>query len=95
MSVARAQREVDSREFAEWRALDSIEPITLSRIDYAAAIIAYMVAQTQTKSRLKPEKFLPRWWNTNGQGAQTDADMESLARLITDTMKGRRDGNTP
>lgn len=95
MSVARAQREIDAREFAEWRALDSIEPITLARIDYAAALIAYFVAQTQTKSRLKPDKFLSRWWDAVGHGAQTDADMESLTRVISNTLGGGSDGNAP
>lgn len=47
MSVARAEREISSREFAEWFALDKlVEPFGDERADLRAGIIASTVANS-------------------------------------------------
>ena len=50
MSVKRAQNEIDSREFAEWVAFESIDPGGTTRSDWqAASICATIVNSTRTK----------------------------------------------
>lgn len=51
MSVRAAQREVNSREFTEWRAFDRISPLTDRRIDYNAAMVAATIVNVMTDER--------------------------------------------
>ena len=44
MSVKRAQREIDSAEFAEWMAYDRLDPIGQWRDDLRMAILASTIA---------------------------------------------------
>ena len=46
MSVARAQREIDAREFAEWMAYDNIEPFGEQRADWRIAQLCCLVANS-------------------------------------------------
>ena len=62
MSVARAQSEIDSREFAEWMCIHRMDPIGTDRADLGAAIVASTIANVNsTKRRFKPSDFMPRW----------------------------------
>jgi hypothetical protein len=84
MTVAKAQRKIDSREFAEWMALESVEPITDRRGDIQAALVAYFIAQVNSRKRLRPEDFMLRWDDAVfGQGVQTAQDHEALARMMS------------
>ena len=44
MSVRRAQQEIDSAEFAEWMAFNSIEPFGEERADVRSAMICCLLA---------------------------------------------------
>ena len=49
MSVRQAQREIDSREFAEWIAYDRIDPFGEERADWRVGQLTAMVANLFTK----------------------------------------------
>lgn len=58
------QREIDSREFAEWIAYDRICPIGPERFDLLAGIIASATVAPHVpkgKKRPKPKDFMPRY----------------------------------
>ena len=61
MSVAECQKRIDSKEFDEWRALHSIEPIGQERLDILFADLAYTIACVNG-SREQYESFLRDWW---------------------------------
>ena len=65
MSVRQAQREIDSREFAEWIAFDRIQPIGPDRQDVLAGTIAATVANCAMGRRHGPayqwQDFAPKW----------------------------------
>jgi len=55
---------MDSREFAEWMAFASLEPVGDARSDFQAALVSSIVANTarDPKKRKKPftaQDFLP------------------------------------
>ena len=82
MSVARAQREISAREFAEWMAYDRIDPIGRDRDDWRAVLLAAMLANIHRPKGKRPyqlKDFWPRW-------DTTDPDEEELARKIKATM---------
>lgn len=69
MSVARAQREIDSREFAEWMAYSIIEPFGPEREDQRAGMVAALIANVYRDSKKKSdpytvEDFFPRYSDT-------------------------------
>jgi hypothetical protein len=77
MSVARAQREVDSAEFAEWMAFDRIDPIGDDRQDVLMAIAVANITGAWGGKR-KPKDFMPQWRRPKQR--QTGAQMAELLR---------------
>lgn len=64
MSVAQAQQQVSSREFAEWMAYNRIEPFGYERTDLGHAITAATVANSVKGKKGRTAKiidFLPRF----------------------------------
>lgn len=51
MSVARAQREINSREFSEWIEFEDIDPCEETREDYRSAQLALLMVDVQRDSR--------------------------------------------
>jgi hypothetical protein len=82
MSVARAQREISAREFAEWMAYDRIDPIGRDRDDWRAVFLAAMLANIHRPKNKRPYRLKDFWprWDT------TDPDEEELARKIKAAM---------
>lgn len=79
MSVKRAQREVDSREFAEWMAYADVEPFGPEREDYRAGVIAALTANVNRdpKQRQQPydvEDFFPRYGHKEAPPAEVTED---------------------
>jgi len=58
MSVARAQEEISSYEFAEWQAYAELEPFGETRADMRAGTIAATIANTQ---RTKKHQKVWQW----------------------------------
>lgn len=54
MSVARAQREIDSREFSQWMAYHKLHP--LGNDDWRAAMLAWVVASVHG-AKMRIEDF--------------------------------------
>ena len=64
MSVARAQTEIDSREFAEWVAFNSSDPFSINRTEAMLSIVAALIANQGRKQGakiLQPEDFIPKY----------------------------------
>lgn len=59
MSLRRAQQEIDSREFAEWVALYTLEPFGPERLDLAAARIAATVAAGASGKSQRLQDHMP------------------------------------
>lgn len=62
MSVAQAQREIDSQEFASWQAYDRIDPFGQDRADLGTATVAAVVANANRGKGVKafqPSDFMP------------------------------------
>lgn len=76
MSVKRAQREIDSREFAEWMAYSKIEPFGPEREDQRAGMVAALIANVNRDpaKRAEPydvEDFFPRYDTVERRAAQS------------------------
>jgi hypothetical protein len=56
-TIGETQAAVDSREFAEWLAYDSIEPGEPLRGDVRAAMIGMLIAETNRDTKKKPTPF--------------------------------------
>ncbi len=81
MSVSRAQREIDAREFAEWMAYHNLEPFGLERGDLQAGIVACTIANVNRgkgSRAMRPADFMPKFGEYKRM--QTDEDIE--ARLL-------------
>jgi len=79
MSVAKAQEQISSREFAEWIAYSTIEPFGEERADLRAGIIASVIANVNRgkgHAPYKPRDFMPTFGESRRQSAQ-----EIIARL--------------
>ena len=95
MSVAGAQRQVSSREFAEWLAFWRIEPNSEDRADLRMAMICATLANCNRGKGapvFKPADFMPDWEPREGQSV-----MEMQARLkaaLAGAQKGKaKNGN--
>ncbi len=88
MSVARAQREIDSAEFSEWLAYDQIDPIGQQREDLRAGIIAATVANSSgnSKHQFKPEEFMPRFGEPPKR--QTAEEQMAILGMIAGVVEG-------
>ena len=85
MSVSRAQKEIDSREFAEWLAFDRVEPQGEFRADLRAGIIAAVIANVNRgrgTPAFKPADFMPDF----DQPAQPDS--EAVGAKLRAALKG-------
>jgi len=75
MSVKRAMREIDSREFAEWMAYSSLEPFGPEREDQRAGMVAALIANVNRDSAKRPEPydvedFFPRYDTAEKRAAE-------------------------
>ncbi len=64
MSVAEAQREISSPEFAEWMAYDQLEPMGEQRADLRMGIMAATLANVNRgrgQRAFKPADFMPQF----------------------------------
>jgi|TARA_Y100000034_G_scaffold28640_2_gene34441 hypothetical protein len=62
MTVAELGRRMSSRELAEWRAFDALEPLGEPRADYRAGVIAATIANVHRGKRTRafePKDFMP------------------------------------
>lgn len=57
MSVSRAQAEIDSREFTEWKALDLMDPGEPARSDWQTAMVAFCVSSIMRDPKSPPLRF--------------------------------------
>ncbi len=81
MPVARAQEEISSAEFAEWIAMNTIEPFTVNRTESMLSIIACILANVHRKKgapEYRPEDFIPSYGPKRRQSAD-----EIMAKLKT------------
>ena len=86
MSVRAAQREINSREFQEWRAFDRISPIGGRRLDWNAASIAAAIINTWTTGkRITPQDVILEFGPRERMGA--DAIERKLRVLLKDRIK--------
>ena len=79
MTVAKAQREISSAEFAEWIAYDRIDPFGEERADLRAAIIAATVANAfrgKNGKTFMPVDFMPLVAR-EGSREQTPTEMKN------------------
>ena len=80
MSVGQAQRQIDSREFAEWMARERQEPRGRERGDIQAALIASVIANVNRGKRQRPFKlkdFLLSWMH-KGTRRQTVEEQRAI-----------------
>ena len=64
MSVRRAQAEIDSAEFAEWMAIDRLDPYGAERADLRSGIVAATFANAFRKKggrAFKAADFMPKF----------------------------------
>lgn len=65
MSVARAKREIDSREFVHWRAWSQIEPFGDQRADLRLAQAAYQLCRFWGGEKVRFKDFLLDFHTSN------------------------------
>ena len=86
MSVRRAQAEIDSAEFSEWRALyERVETFGEDRADLRAGIVASTIANFSGKvlkdhSSVSHEDYMP--FRDKEEQKQSEADKVKAARMI-------------
>ena len=98
-SVAYAQTQISSREFAEWLAYDRIAPLGPERADWRAALIAATVANAfrgRARRAYKVEDFMPRF--DGGAAARRDGEelevmMSQWASMYQAAQRGEGDGD--
>lgn len=93
MSVARAQAEIDSREFAEWIAFGELEPFGPERDDLRSAIVASTVANANRgrgQRAFTPADFMPRFAGAADSKQQSVAEMQHRIKMA---FKGMKHGN--
>ena len=79
------QARMSSADFAEYVALNSIEPIGEERADLRAGIIAATIAGSQG-ARAKPIDFMP--FTKKRDGRQSPSEMLSLLKLQASMVGG-------
>lgn len=79
MTVAEAQRRVDSRELTGWIAADRIEPIGPERFDMPIAILCNIMARAHGALNSKPADYMPVFIS---RPRQTDAEMQAILRTV-------------
>jgi len=81
MSVARAQSEISSAEFAEWIAYFNLEPMPNAWLQHG--ILCTLVAQAVGDKRAKPEDFIPKV-----RKIQSQQEIAALAKAWAASSKG-------
>lgn len=82
-------RDLDAREYAEWLALDSFQPIGHVRQDYLFAALMQLVAALGGAKNAKLKDFL--LFSDRTTRATTPDEMLAMAQLMTGWLHG--DGN--
>lgn len=85
MSVARAQAEIDSAEFAEWIALSTLEPIGEDADYYRTAIVAQQIVRCMGGKNTKIGDFIPQF----DKPQQSHASVEGAIRTWLRTSRKR------
>ncbi len=83
MSVAEAQRQIDSQEFTSWLAYDRVSPFGDERADLRSAIITATLANANRAKGSKPftvEDFMPNFEPAATKGQSPEA---MLSLLVT------------
>jgi len=90
MSVAAAQHQISSREFAEWLAFDRIDPIGDERGDLQAATVAAAVTAPHMGRgrRVTARDFMPDFEQEH-KPKQTADQMQALMRQFAVTHNAR------
>ena len=88
MSVKRAQREIDSQEFAEWMAYSNWEPFGPEREDQRAGMIAALTANVNRDPAKRPEPydvedFFPRYDTAERKAAAQVQEAPNLESKLT------------
>ena len=110
MSVAKAQHEIDSREFVQWMAFDIIEPGEPVRMNYHFARLMALLANVNrdAKKQRRPyqiNEFLLKFTNPFAQRARkTQAQIKNIFlqwKVVWDAaeeerqrIKGKKHGDT-
>lgn len=84
MPLRRLQREMSSAEFAEYLALDRIEPWGARRLDVLVAGAVATVVGMFSKRRVRLTDFLPAWWRPPRPRRQSTAEATAVLRLFAD-----------
>lgn len=87
---------MSSREFAEWRAFDQLDPFGQERGDLRNAILCQLIANALTVKGKKPsvDDFMPKFEKAHAK--QTDEQMhETLMAWATQTNALRKSGARP
>jgi len=85
MSIRNAQREIDSREFAEWVAEFRLEPWGEIRSDLRAGIVASAALAPWCKKGHEPRPIdmMPKFGGVKSKPRQTEAEMKAVwARAV-------------
>jgi len=83
MSVSQAQGVINAREFAEWMAYDSLDPIGSTRSDLRAGIIASTIANVnrgKNGQSFKPDDFMPQFDKPKQSAQSIASTMMQFAR---------------
>jgi len=78
MSVKRCQKEVDSREFAEWIAYNNSEHFTIDRTEYMLAILCSLTANLHGKKTTYDDFLLTQ----NTRKKQSPLVMEKTLEVL-------------
>lgn len=96
MSLKRAQREVDSREFTEWQAYWQLEPWGEDRADLRTGIVASTLAnihRSRDSEAFTPRDFMPTFdlvpppVDQDDLIAQHQQLLEGLTRAVGGTIR--------
>lgn len=87
MSVARAQQEIDSREFSEWAAYLQMEH---DPDDIRAARQCLVAAKCAGNKNAKIEHFLPKLWRPPQTGAEMKAAFKSYSKSVNAVMRRKQ-----
>ena len=79
MSVARAQREIDSREFSEWGAFLAMEHDPADVRSARQCLVAALLAGNKSA---KIEQFLPKLWKPPQTGAEMKAAFKAWSQSV-------------
>ena len=80
MSVKRAQAEIDSREFAEWIALEGFEPWSQYRDDIRIGFLGASLAGLIVGGRHKPQDFIPDFTGKEPSGGNLKEMHDIIAK---------------